>query len=94
MNDTLNDVTKYLYANNCNISREQLSKDVKFMLLLDLIMCICLQITKKLRYYSGMSYEVLMRVGKIIVLITFTGDGAGGTYWSIAKANITKLTKP
>ena len=30
MNDTLNYVDKYLYTNNCNISREQLSKDVKF----------------------------------------------------------------
>ncbi|MFV9973198.1 MAG: hypothetical protein AB8V06_06940 [Francisella endosymbiont of Hyalomma asiaticum] len=30
MNDTLNDVAKYLYANNFYISREQLSKDVKF----------------------------------------------------------------
>ncbi|OEZ32936.1 hypothetical protein AS144_07260 [Francisella endosymbiont of Amblyomma maculatum] len=30
MNDTLNDVAKYFYANNCYISREQLSKDVKF----------------------------------------------------------------
>lgn len=30
MNDTLNDVAKYLYANNCYISREQLYKAVKF----------------------------------------------------------------
>ncbi|MFV9984552.1 MAG: hypothetical protein AB8V03_02275 [Francisella endosymbiont of Hyalomma asiaticum] len=30
MNDILNDVAKYLYANNCYIFREQLYKAVKF----------------------------------------------------------------
>ena len=67
---------------------------LNFMLLLDLITCIWPQVTKKLGYYSGMSCRVLMRVDRIIVLqLLFTGDGVGGTYWSFAKANITKLTK-
>ncbi|APC92375.1 MULTISPECIES: hypothetical protein [Francisella] len=86
------DVAKYLCANSCNIAKEQLSKDVKFYVTFGFKRVYLSSASKKIKVVQWHELWSVDGCGQNYSFpITFTGDGVGGTYWSILKLILLNL---
>ncbi|QLE79992.1 hypothetical protein FLM55_06195 [Francisella sp. Scap27] len=84
--DTLDNIQRYLYSKRCSTSKEQLEQNTSFYVASVLKRISTISNHKRVSVLQwGETWNVNACNKSYMFPITFTGDGVGGTYWSIGK---------
>ncbi|RZP35139.1 hypothetical protein EXW69_00980 [Francisella tularensis subsp. mediasiatica] len=93
-NDVLNDVVRFLYSKKCSMPEDKLRDHIKYYTASALRYALILSNQKRIKVPQWQEVWSVDACDKNYHFpITFTGDGVGGTYWSIGKVTDTEITK-